>query len=76
MRVLNTILIAPLSGRAIAMKKSTRATLLAGILAALPLWSQSAGRIEPHGGTWKTWVLYNGSQLRLPPPPDLAASVK
>ena len=34
----------------------------------------SLGRIEPEGGTWKTWVLASGSQLRLPPPPDTEAS--
>jgi membrane-associated phospholipid phosphatase len=26
-------------------------------------------QIEPLAGTWKTWVLTSGSQLRLPPPP-------
>ena len=25
--------------------------------------------IEPKAGTWKTWLLSSGSQLRLPPPP-------
>ena len=34
----------------------------------------SLGRIKPEAGTWKTWVLASGSQLRLPPPPDSAAS--
>jgi len=32
------------------------------------------GQVEPNGGTWKTWVLTNGSQLRLPPPPDAATT--
>ena len=26
--------------------------------------------VEPLAGTWKTWVLRNGKQLRPPPPPD------
>jgi membrane-associated phospholipid phosphatase len=28
------------------------------------------GQVEPGAGSWKTWVLSSGSQLRLPPPPD------
>lgn len=27
-------------------------------------------QIEPDAGTWETWVLTSGSQLRLPPPPS------
>lgn len=34
----------------------------------------SFGLLEPQAGTWKTWVLASGSQLRLPPPPDDAAT--
>jgi membrane-associated phospholipid phosphatase len=30
--------------------------------------------VEPLAGRWKTWVLTSGSQLRLPPPPDPAAT--
>jgi len=30
--------------------------------------------IEPRAGAWKTWVLRSGSELRLPPPPDAAAT--
>jgi hypothetical protein len=33
-----------------------------------------AGQVEPQAGTWKTWVLTSGSQFRLPPPPDRAAT--
>lgn len=33
-----------------------------------------AGMIEPKAGTWKTWVLTSGSQLRRPAPPDAAAT--
>ena len=35
-------------------------------LLSAPLGAQ---QIEPLAGTWKTWVLTSGSQLRLPPPP-------
>jgi membrane-associated phospholipid phosphatase len=31
-------------------------------------------QVEPSAGNWKTWVLTSGSQLRVPPPPDQAAS--
>jgi len=34
-------------------------------------WAQ---QVEPLAGTWKTWVLTSGSQLRLPPPPDSVAT--
>lgn len=34
------------------------------------------GMIEPKAGTWKTWVLTSGSQLRRPAPPDAAATEK
>jgi hypothetical protein len=33
-----------------------------------------SGPIEPRAGTWKTWVLKSGSELRLPPPPDTSAT--
>ena len=32
----------------------------------------SGGQIEPTAGTWKTWVLVSGGELRLPSPPDQA----
>ena len=32
--------------------------------------SASSGQVEPNAGSWKTWVLTSGSQLRLPAPPD------
>jgi membrane-associated phospholipid phosphatase len=31
-------------------------------------------QVEPLAGSWKTWVLASGSQLRLPPPPDRSAT--
>src|SRR5262245_29602479 len=34
----------------------------------------AAEEVEPSAGRWKTWVLTSGSQLRLPPPPDQAAT--
>src|SRR4029077_19204745 len=29
-----------------------------------------SGAIEPKAGTWKTWVIKSGKDLRVPPPPD------
>jgi membrane-associated phospholipid phosphatase len=46
-------------------------TLLGWI--APPGWAQT-GLVEPRAGTWKTHVLASGSELRLPPPPDAAAT--
>ena len=36
--------------------------------------SISLAQTEPNAGHWKTWVLTTGNQLRLPPPPDEAAT--
>src|SRR5215467_9507198 len=36
--------------------------------------SINSAQIEPNAGKWKTWVLTSGDQLRLPPPPDEAAT--
>lgn len=30
--------------------------------------------IEPKAGTWKTWVITSGKDLRVPPPPDTSAA--
>ena len=38
--------------------------------ASLPVTASTEGQIEPQAGTWKTWVLESGSQMRLPVPPD------
>ena len=38
----------------------------------LPLTAQA--QVEPTAGSWKTWILTSGSQLRLPPPPGDVAS--
>jgi len=58
------------------MNKTTCKLVCAGLLVMLPLRAASSARIEPNGRNWKTWVLYTGSQLRLPPPPDLAATAQ
>jgi hypothetical protein len=34
----------------------------------------SAREIEPSAGTWKTWVLTSGGEVRLQPPPDQTAT--
>lgn len=34
----------------------------------------SVGPVEPHAGTWKTWVLASGRELPLPAPPDTTAT--
>ena len=33
-----------------------------------------SGPVEPGAGSWKTWLLQSGSDLRLSPPPDESAS--
>jgi membrane-associated phospholipid phosphatase len=57
------------------------ASLTAGMaarwLSDLPVaFATAAGgnQLEPTAGTWKPWVLTSGSELRLPPPPDQAAT--
>ena len=30
--------------------------------------------VEPFAGTWKTWILRNGKQLRAPPPPEYGSA--
>ena len=47
--------------------------LLAGITITASAQTVS-GPIEPRAGTWKTWVLKSGSELRLRPPPDAQAT--
>ena len=36
--------------------------------ASLALAQTRTDQIEPRAGTWKTWVLSSGSELRVPPP--------
>lgn len=52
--------------------KTLRLVVLIAVLLASTLAAQV--QVEPKGGTWKTWVLSNGAQLRLPPPPDAGAT--
>src|SRR5215472_9906540 len=47
--------------------------LLAGVPAAQ---AEEPGPAGPQAGTWKTWVIASGAQLRVPPPPDRAATEK
>jgi hypothetical protein len=42
------------------------------LFTAIPLMAQTAGMVEPRAGTWKTWVLSSGSELRLAAPPATA----
>ena len=50
--------------------------LLAGIAGAIETPGKVSAappqpaQVEPEAGTWQTWVLESGSQLRLPVPPD------
>jgi hypothetical protein len=55
------------------------ALLLVALLLALPgtnaLAAQAnAGQIEPQAGSWRTWLLSSGSQLRRAPPPNRTAT--
>jgi hypothetical protein len=36
---------------------------------AAPTQQRGADQIEPGAGSWKTWLLSSGNELRLPPPP-------
>ncbi|HYO82001.1 MAG TPA: phosphatase PAP2 family protein [Bryobacteraceae bacterium] len=38
----------------------------------LPLATQA--QVEPQAGSWKTWVIASGTEFRVPPPPDTAAT--
>ena len=41
---------------------------------AAPLSPPGTGQVEPRAGMWKTWVLASGRQMRVPAPPDRAAT--
>lgn len=47
------------------------ASLISGLLG---LASSLSAQVEPHAGQWKTWIISSGSAVRLPPPPDAAAT--
>ena len=51
-------------------------SLLFVIVAAGAVTAQktAGAQVEPQAGTWTTWVLKSGDQLRLPAPPDQAAT--
>ena len=56
-----------------------RFTALAVALLLIPLacpeaLAQAAQPVEPRASGWKTWVLTSGAELRLPGPPDAAAT--
>jgi hypothetical protein len=53
-------------------KAFAKAFTLAAPLALISAAAQSSELIEPRAGTWKTWVLTSGSELRLGPPPGTA----
>jgi PAP2 superfamily protein len=42
--------------------------------AAAPMPASGSAQIEPRAGMWKTWVLTSGRQVRVPPPPNAAAT--
>ena len=54
--------------------------LLVSLTVALPLTTEASdgrpghrdGRIEPHAGQWRTWVISSGEDYRVPPPPSAA----
>ncbi len=52
--------------------KNVRSLFVCTALAAGLARPQSADPLEPNGGSWKTWVLSSGAQLRLPAPPSAA----
>jgi membrane-associated phospholipid phosphatase len=47
-------------------------TALAVMLPVIPGLAQTPGMVEPGAGSWKTWVLSSGKELRLGPPPGAA----
>ena len=55
------------------------ATLVQQALAHTPIVSTRVqampGPVEPGAGSWKTWFLQSGAQLRLSPPPDSSAEI-
>jgi membrane-associated phospholipid phosphatase len=51
-------------------------TVLLFIVGTFAAQAQQRQAIEPHAGTWKTWVIGSGSQFRVPPPPDRTATQK
>lgn len=50
-----------------------RAVALVILMSGTGAFAQS-DQIEPNAGTWKTWVIPSGADLRVPPPPDTTAT--
>src|SRR5262245_12513250 len=61
--------IAALRGGTVALAATT---LLTACAATGP--SGSAPPVEPRAGTWKTWVIASATEIRVPAPPDAAAT--
>src|SRR5258708_13419230 len=49
-------------------------SLAIAILANAGFSNIAKAQVEPTAGTWKTWILTSGSQMRLPAPPDVAGT--
>jgi membrane-associated phospholipid phosphatase len=50
----------------------TALALLSGVTGSSLVTAAPASQVEPGAGTWPTWLLTSGAQLRLPPPPGPA----
>jgi len=49
---------------------------LVSLITGLALASYLSAQVEPRAGQWKTWVIASGSAIRLPTPPDAAATTE
>jgi membrane-associated phospholipid phosphatase len=54
--------------------KKTQSYIVTLVL--IVLSSVSVAQFEPQAGTWQTWVLSSGQELRLAPPPDAATTAQ
>lgn len=54
--------------------KSRRQIITFYFVLLLGLGAYTMAQQEPNAGTWKTWVLSSGQELRLAPPPDQATT--
>jgi membrane-associated phospholipid phosphatase len=68
----------PMMFSPLTLKRCALVLMALALLPAEPLLAggtqPGAGWIEPAAGTWHTWVLTSGSQVRPGPPPDAVAS--
>src|SRR5262245_15717878 len=62
--------------RRAARRGGTAALAAAALLAACAATGPSgnAPPVEPRAGTWKTWVIASATEIRVPAPPDAAAT--